>query len=296
MRLTRIDDRACIHIGEQHYDIGRLSDHRLPSDLDELVRFEMLPRVTALAAGAAGRDDAILDGPLGPPIRRPGTIFGWGLNFADHTTESGLARDEFPTVFVKFPSAVTGPYDPIVLPAGCDQVDWEAELAIVIGKPGRHISRDDAMAHVAGLMCAQDVSERHVQLNAGSQFCLGKGFDTFCPWGPALVTLDDLPDLASLEISCRLNGTTVQSASLGDMVCDVAELIMRLSRFTSLRAGDVILGGSPGGVGLFQTPPRFLAAGDVLETAITEIGSLRNRVTVENRSDQQSMGGDDRNG
>jgi 2-keto-4-pentenoate hydratase/2-oxohepta-3-ene-1,7-dioic acid hydratase in catechol pathway len=287
VRLTRIDDRACIQVGERHYDIGRLSDQQLPSELDVLVQHELLPQVAALALGAPDRDDAVLEGRVGPPIRRPGTIFGWGLNFDDHTTQSGLARDELPTLFVKFPSAVTGPFDPIVIPEGCDQVDWEAELAIVIGKPGRHIARGEAMSHVAGLMCAQDVSERHVQLNAGTQFCLGKGFDTFCPWGPALVTLDDVPDLASLEITCRLNGDLVQHASVGEMVCDVAELITRLSRFTTLRAGDVILGGSPGGVGLFQTPPRFLADGDVLETAITGIGSLLNRVTDENPADRR---------
>ncbi|MBS2531234.1 fumarylacetoacetate hydrolase family protein [Catenulispora sp. NF23] len=287
MRLTRIDDRACVQVGEQHYDIARLSGQQLPSELDVLVRHELLPQVAALATRAPDHDDAVLNGQVGPPIRRPGTIFGWGLNFGDHTTQSGLAQDELPTLFVKFPSAVTGPYDPIVIPQGCDQVDWEAELAIVIGKPGRHITRGDAMSHVAGLMCAQDVSERHVQLNAGTQFCLGKGFDTFCPWGPALVTLDELPDLASLEISCRLNGELVQRASVGEMLCDVAELITRLSRFTTLRAGDVILGGSPGGVGLFQTPPRFLANGDVLETAIMGIGSLLNHVTDENHADQQ---------
>lgn len=284
MRLTRIDDRACIQLGEQHYDIARLSGEQLPSDLDELVRREVLPRVAELAARAPGRDDVVVTGRVGPPIRRPGTIFGWGLNFADHTTQSGLAQGEFPTMFVKFPSSVTGPYDPIVLPEGCDQVDWEAELAIVIGRPGRHITRGEAMSHVAGLMCAQDVSERHVQLNAGGQFCLGKGFDTFCPWGPALVTLDELADLASLEITCRLNGELVQHASIGEMVCDAAELIARLSRFTTLRAGDVILGGSPAGVGLFQTPPRFLTSGDILETAITQIGSLRNHVAHANHS------------
>ncbi|MGW1743562.1 fumarylacetoacetate hydrolase family protein [Nocardia sp. NPDC001965] len=281
MRLTRTDGRACLQVDGHHYDIEKLSEGNLPSDLDDIVSLRLLPRVAELSKTSPFPSEAKIYGVAGPPLRRPRIIFGWGMNFADHAPNSPSTPQELPTLFVKFPSAVTGPYDPIVLPRGHRHVDWEAEIAVVIGVPGRRIPRRLALDHVAGVMCAQDISERHVQLNAGKQFCLGKGFDTFCPWGPALVTLDELPVLDELDISCQVNGELVQQAKLRDMIYDVPAMISTLSQFTMLCAGDVILGGSPAGVGFFHEPPHFLAEGDIVETTIAGIGTLRNRVIKE---------------
>jgi 2-keto-4-pentenoate hydratase/2-oxohepta-3-ene-1,7-dioic acid hydratase in catechol pathway len=163
-----------------------------------------------------------------------------------------------------------------VLPRGEGTTDWEAELAFVVGDGGRYISARDALASVRGFTCAQDISERFVQMAAGRQYSLGKSYDTFCPLGPALVTIDELPDPLSLRISCKVNGEVMQDASTTDMVVDVPHLIELLSAVMTLRTGDVCLTGTPAGVGVARTPPVFLREGDVIETEIEGVGALRN--------------------
>ena len=165
----------------------------------------------------------------------------------------------------------------MVGPAGEDTVDYEAELAFVIGKAGRHIAESDALDHVAGYMAAQDISCRRVQRAAGNQFSMGKSYDSFCPLGPAIVSLDELPDPLDLAISCRVSGELLQDARTSDLIRNVPELIAFLSSVLTLQPGDVCLTGTPAGVGVARTPQRFLRDGDVIETEIEGVGRLRNR-------------------
>jgi 2-keto-4-pentenoate hydratase/2-oxohepta-3-ene-1,7-dioic acid hydratase in catechol pathway len=164
-----------------------------------------------------------------------------------------------------------------VLPAGEGTTDWEAELAIVVGRGGHNIRSMDALDALRGFMVAQDVSERFVQMNAGGQFSLGKSFDTFCPLGPAIVTVDELDDPSDLRITCRVNGELMQDETTADMIIDVPHVIELLSSVVTLRAGDVCLTGTPSGVGFSRRPQVYLRDGDVVETEIAGLGVMRNR-------------------
>lgn len=212
----------------------------------------------------------------------PTNIFCIGLNYREHAAESGLAPPEQPVVFAKPTSAVCGPGDAIRLPACCrrgPEVDYECELAVVIGQAARNVARADALSYVLGYTCANDVSARKWQLHAGGgQWIRGKGFDTFCPLGPALVTADEIPDPQTLGIRTILNGATMQDHTTGDMIFTVAELIEFLSQDTTLLPGTVILTGTPQGVGFARKPPVWLAAGDEVIVEIDSIGRLQNSV------------------
>ena len=212
----------------------------------------------------------------------PTNIFCIGLNYREHAAESGLEPPEQPVVFAKPTSAVCGPGDAILLPACCrrgPEVDYECELAVVIGKAARNVSRADALSYVLGYTCANDVSARKWQLNGGGgQWIRGKGFDTFCPLGPVLVTADEIPDPQTLGIRTILNGATMQDHTTGDMIFTVAELIEFLSEDTTLLPGTVILTGTPQGVGFARKPPVWLAAGDEVIVEIDQIGRLQNPV------------------
>jgi 2-keto-4-pentenoate hydratase/2-oxohepta-3-ene-1,7-dioic acid hydratase in catechol pathway len=211
----------------------------------------------------------------------PTNIFCIGLNYRAHAAESGMPIPRVPVVFMKPTSAVCGPEDDIVLPA-CrhhDEVDYECELVAVIGRVARNVPVHEALGHVAGYTCGNDVSARHWQLQrGGGQWCRGKGFDTFCPLGPSLVTPDEIPDPQQLSICTRLNGDLMQAHSTADMIFTVAQLISFLSQDTTLLPGTVIMTGTPGGVGFARQPPVFLRTGDLLEVEIGGIGVLRNRV------------------
>lgn len=210
------------------------------------------------------------------PIGRPGSIIAVGLNYADHARESDLDLPDAPVTFPKLPQSVIGPDDPITWsPAASVEVDYEAELAIVIARDVRNVSVDDALGTVLGYTACNDVSARDAQFSDG-QWLRGKSFDTFCPLGPWLVTPDDVPDPQDLRISCRVNGETLQDSSTSEMIFGVADIISYLSRFLTLRAGDVIITGTPAGVGFARTPPRYLGDGDVVEIDIEGIGVLRN--------------------
>ena len=211
----------------------------------------------------------------------PRSIYAIGINYRSHAREMGAEVGAIPPVFTKFPSAISGPFDDIVLPNGEGTTDWEAELAFVVGEGGRNVAASEALASLRGLMVAQDVSERFVQMAAGRQFSLGKSFDTFCPTGPALVTVDELPDPLRLAIRSAVNGDVVQEESTADMIVDVPHLVELLSSVMTLAAGDVCLTGTPAGVGAARTPPRFLRAGDVVETEIEGLGAMRNRCVAE---------------
>jgi len=209
-------------------------------------------------------------------------IFGIGLNYRAHAEETGAKIPAQPILFMKPTSATTGPGDPIILPACCErgpEVDYEAELAVVIGRAAKDVSAARALDHVLGYTCSNDISARRWQKHGGArQWVRGKSFDTFCPLGPVLVTADEIPDPQVLDVSCLLNGETMQSGNTSDMIFSVAELIAHLSRDTTLLPGTIILTGTPPGVGFARTPPVFLTDGDVVRVQIEHIGTLENPV------------------
>jgi 2-keto-4-pentenoate hydratase/2-oxohepta-3-ene-1,7-dioic acid hydratase in catechol pathway len=215
----------------------------------------------------------------------PPTIIGIGLNYRQHALEMGRPLPQFPMIFVKTPNAVQNPGDPIYLPrstSASQEVDYECELAVVIGRTAKNVSRERALDYVLGYTAANDVSARDWQFKwGGGQFCQGKGFDTFCPLGPILVTRDELPDPGTLAISTRVNGELRQNSSTADLIFDVPALIAFLSASRTLLPGTVILTGTPSGVGAALTPPRFLQPGDSVTIEIEGIGQLTNPVLAE---------------
>ena len=217
----------------------------------------------------------------------PTSILCIGLNYRKHAAESNSPLPHFPVLFVKSPAAAQNPDDPIALPRRLrsDKVDYEAELAVVIGKAAKNVSRENALDHVLGYTCANDVSARDWQKEGGGgQWCRGKSFDTFCPLGPVIVTPDEIPDPHALRIAARVNGETLQDWTTGDMIFDIPTIIEFLSASSTLLPGTVILTGTPHGVGMARTPPRWLQPGDVAEIEIENIGILRNPVVEENAS------------
>ena len=211
----------------------------------------------------------------------PRAILCIGLNYKFHAEESGMAIPPHPVLFMKSPGAVQNPGDPILLPSvlKSDSVDYECELAVVIGKSARNVSKADALNYVLGYTCANDVSARDWQKNGGGgQWCRGKTFDTFCPLGPVLVTADEIPNPNALGIKTILNGEAVQDWNTNDMIFDVPTLIEFLSADTTLLPGTVIITGTPQGVGMARTPPLWMKAGDSVTVEIEGIGSLTNPV------------------
>jgi 2-keto-4-pentenoate hydratase/2-oxohepta-3-ene-1,7-dioic acid hydratase in catechol pathway len=217
---------------------------------------------------------------LRAPVPRPGKIIAVGLNYRDHSIEAGAKEvPKTPIIFAKFPTSISGPGDSIVLPHGDSQVDYEAELAVVIGKKTKAISAAEALQNVAGYMPLNDVSARTWQF-ADKQWVRGKSCDTFCPTGPYLTTRDEISDPQSLSISARVNGTTLQDSNTSRMIFRVAELIEFISASITLEPGDIIATGTPEGVGVFRTPPIFLKPGDIVEIEIEKLGLLRNPVVA----------------
>jgi acylpyruvate hydrolase len=214
---------------------------------------------------------------LGPPIPDPDKILCMGLNYRDHAAESGMDLPEKPVFFTKFRNSLIGPHDQIVLPEASEQIDYEAELAVVIGRRCRNVEVSDALGCVAGAMALNDVSARDLQMEV-PQWTVGKAIDTFAPCGPALVLMDEIDDLQSLGIRARVNGDTLQDANTSLMVFTAAEAIAFLTRVMTLEPGDIIATGTPAGVGWTREPPIWLHAGDVVEIEIDGIGTIRNPV------------------
>ena len=213
------------------------------------------------------------------PVERPPNIFAIGLNYRRHAEESGAELPERPLVFIKAATALTGPDSPIILPElAPNEVDYEAELAMIIGKEAKNVEPENALTHVLGFACANDVSARDCQLRLDGQWARAKSFDTFCPLGPWIETEIDPSDLA---VELRLNGQVMQRSSTSDLIFDCSQLVSYLSRCFTLLPGTVILTGTPGGVGFARKPPVFLKPGDTVETDIEGIGVLRNTVVRE---------------
>jgi 2-keto-4-pentenoate hydratase/2-oxohepta-3-ene-1,7-dioic acid hydratase in catechol pathway len=214
------------------------------------------------------------------PIPRPPKVICIGLNYRDHAEESRMSIPEVPTVFSKYASSVIGPHAPIILPKNSTKPDYEAELAVVIGKGGRHIAESDWREHVFGYTCVNDVSARDFQM-ATSQWMMGKTFDTFCPMGPAVVTADEIEDPHDLHITCSINGNRLQDSNTKNLIFGIPKLIAFLSSVFTLEPGDVISTGTPAGVGFAQKPPRWLMPGDRVTVHIQGVGTLVNPVEPE---------------
>jgi 2,4-didehydro-3-deoxy-L-rhamnonate hydrolase len=215
---------------------------------------------------------------LGCPLSGMGKMVCIGLNYTDHAAEVGMALPREPTLFIKAPSAICGPYDPIVRPRGSVKLDYEVELGVVIGRDALHVDEAEALRHVAGYCLVNDVSEREFQMERGGTTTKGKSADTFGPTGPWLVTADEAGDPQAMALWTTVNGERRQNGNTAKMIFSVASLIAYVSRFMSLRAGDVISTGTPAGVGHGQKPPRYLQPGDVVEMGITNLGTQRHTV------------------
>jgi 2,4-didehydro-3-deoxy-L-rhamnonate hydrolase len=213
------------------------------------------------------------------PLERPQKIICVGLNYRDHAEEQGVDLPERPLLFAKWPNTLIGPGDAIVLPAISEKVDYEAELGVVIGATAREVSVEDALDAVAGYVCANDVSGRDLQFSDG-QWVRGKSLDTFCPVGPRLVPRAEVPDPQALGIRAILNGEVMQDSTTANMVFGVAEIISFTSQAITLEPGDLILTGTPAGVGIFRDPQRLLKAGDEITIEIDGLGALTNPVVA----------------
>ena len=246
-------------------------------DAEALDRLAQTVRGHASELSDQGALHAAADVAIGPPVPDPSKIVCLGLNYRDHAREAGLTPPSAPMFFAKYPNSLIGPVDAIVPPPTTDQVDYEAELAVVIGRRGKQVSADQALQHVFGVMAFNDVSARDLQL-ANNLWTGGKAIDTFGPCGPALVTLDEVGDISNLGVRTRVNGETVQDGNTADMIFGVAETIVFLSSIMTLEPGDIIATGTPAGVGNARDPKLFLHSGDVVEVEIDRVGQLRNPV------------------
>ncbi|MCS4502763.1 fumarylacetoacetate hydrolase family protein [Arhodomonas aquaeolei] len=220
---------------------------------------------------------------LGPCVARPGKILGIGLNYRDHARETGAQAPTQPIVFSKAVSSVCGPDDDLLCPPGAVCLDWEVELAVVIGETARRVDESGALGYVAGYCVLDDVSERAWQKDHGGQFVKGKSHDTFCPLGPWLVTADAVPDPQALALWTELGGERVQDGTTADMIFPVAALISHLSRYMTLEPGDVIATGTPAGVGMGRQPPRYLRPRESLRLGVEGLGEQTHRVVADTR-------------
>ena len=254
----------------------------LSAFLDDIAGDALSPEGFARLTGLDPERLPGFDGPVSfaEPVARIGKIVGVGLNYRAHAIECGLPIPKEPTLFLKPASALSGPADPVFMPRDADRLDWEVELGVVIGRPGAYIATDRAHDHIAGYCLGIDFSERGFQFDRGGQGFKGKSSDSFAPLGPWLVSADAIADPQALELRLGVNGRPRQHGSTADMIFPVVELVSYISRFMSLQAGDVILTGTPAGVGMGQKPPVYLAVGDTVSADCPALGRQSHRVTA----------------
>jgi acylpyruvate hydrolase len=263
-RAVRVDDGAAVETGDA--DVRALLTH---------------PEWRARAEGATGPSHALDTVDYAPLVPAPEKIICVGLNYRDHVLEMGNELPDYPTVFAKYPPALVGAHDDIVLPKVSDKVDWEAELTVVIGRPVRHATPEQADAAIAGYTVLNDVSVRDFQMRT-KQFLQGKTFEHSTPLGPWLVTSDEVPE-GGLAIGTTVDGETMQSSSTAELVFGAVDLVVYLSTILTLNPGDVIATGTPGGVGHARKPPRYLTEGAVVVTSVAGVGECRNTCRAEKR-------------
>ncbi len=259
------------------------AEPRLPAEmipfLEGGVASRDLAQAAVASAGAAHEID-LSAVTLEAPIPRPGKIICIGLNYRDHAAEANLPIPDVPTIFSKYANSVIGPEKPIVIPRISNQIDYEGELAFVIGGMARYVSEEEALDYVAGFMPFNDVSARDFQMRT-SQWTIGKTFDTFAPMGPALVTADEIPDPHQLDIRVTVGGQLLQDSNTRHLIFSIPKLVAYLSKVMTLEPGDVVATGTPAGVGYARQPPRFLRPGDMVEIEIEGLGTLVNPVAAE---------------
>lgn len=252
----------------------------LPDAIGDLAGKRLTPEGLAAVAALDLATLPLVEGDprIGACVGRVGKFVCIGLNYSDHAAESGMDAPAEPVVFGKWTSAIQGPDDDIEIPRGSQKTDWEVELGVVIGRPGRHIAEDEALSHVAGYCVVHDVSERAFQLERGGTWDKGKGCDTFGPIGPWLVTADEVPDPQALRLWLEVDGRRYQDGNTRNMIFSVAQIVSYVSQFCTLEPGDLISTGTPAGVGLGQKPPVYLRAGQVVRLGIEGLGAQTQRM------------------
>lgn len=280
MKLIRFGPQGAEKPGIETADGRRYDVSAFCSDYDQaFFEGEGSSRLAEWAASQGAALAALAGGErLGPPIANPSKIICVGLNYAKHALESKMERPKEPVLFFKSTTAITGPFDPILIPPGSTKTDWEVELAVVMGKKASYVSEAQAMDHVAGYVLHNDVSEREYQLERGGQWVKGKSCDTFAPIGPYLVTAEEIADPHALDLWLKVNGELMQSSNTSDLIFNIPTVVSYISHFMTLLPGDIISTGTPAGVGLGFDPPRYLKKGDVVELGIEGLGSAKQPV------------------
>ena len=294
MRFANLDGRATLVVADSSdptdlhggtaraVDIERASSGALSSDPAVYVDLTNHTALCAIAERAVPGEWPVLDpATLGAPVPRPPKGLGVGLNYRTHAAESGRELPTEPHLFGKTNNCVCGPFDHVIAPAGRHEIDFEAEVVIAFGRTCKGATEADAWSYIAGVMCGQDISDRGEQFRVPiKQFTIAKSYDTFGPTGPVLVTPDELADRDALELTGVVSGEVMQHANTSDLIFTVPALVVWLSRFMTFGPGDLVWTGTPGGVGEARSPQRFLVDGDVIETTVSGVGTMRNTVRV----------------
>jgi 2-keto-4-pentenoate hydratase/2-oxohepta-3-ene-1,7-dioic acid hydratase in catechol pathway len=273
MKLANANGRAALVLGDEIADVATASSGRFGPD--PMAVYDDWPAFLAFASTVTAGTAPLVDAQLRCPVPAPRQVFAIGINYRSHAEESGMAIPDVPATFTKFPASLAGPFDDVEIVG--DTVDWEVELVAVIGRRADRVDEADAWTHVAGVTVGQDISDRHLQFAAGAQFSLGKSRRGYGPIGPWLVTPDEVSDPDDLSLGCAVDGEKVQDARTSDLIFSVPRLVAELSAVLPLLPGDLIFTGTPAGVGIARQPPRFLQPGQLLESWIEGIGTIRNR-------------------
>lgn len=281
MKLIRFGEQGKEKPGLQLSDGSRIDASGFGGDYDEaFFASGGLARLASwLKSNQSSAPRVAPSARLGSAVCRPSKIVCIGLNYRDHAAETKAEAPKEPVLFLKATTSLVGPNDPLVRPRNSTKVDWEVELAVVIGKRALYVSKEKALDHVAGFSLHNDYSERQFQLERGGQWVKGKSADTFAPLGPFLATVDELPNFGNLKMWLKVNGKLRQNSSTANMIFDVPTLVSYVSQFMTLLPGDIISTGTPAGVGMGMNPPSFLNAGDVVELGIDGLGESRQEVT-----------------
>ena len=273
MRFANVAGRASVVVDNTVVDLAEATDGRIGPDPMDIYR--SWDDVLQIGRGLSPSSTSLDPDQLGCPVPTPRQVFAIGLNYRRHAEEAGMKVPTKPATFTKFPSSLAGPFDDITVVG--DATDWEVELVVVMGRTADRVARDEAWSYVAGLTVGQDISDRYLQMAAGAQFSLGKSHRGFGPMGPWVVSVDEFDDPGDLALGCSIDGEVVQDARTSDLIFDIPALIEELSSVLTLWPGDVIFTGTPSGVGMGYSPARALAPGNVIETWIEGIGTMRNR-------------------
>lgn len=273
MRIANVKGRAAVVVGDEIADVAQVSGGRFGPDLMALYG-DWEPFTTFARALTAGTGP-LVEAELRCPVPSPRQVFAIGINYRSHAEEASMAVPDVPATFTKFPASLAGPFDDVELVG--EATDWEVELVAVIGARADRVTEGDGWAYVAGLAVGQDISDRYLQFAAGAQFSLGKSRRGYGPIGPWVVTPDELADPDDLALGCSVDGEKMQEGRTSDLIFGVPRLVAELSAVLPLLPGDVIFTGTPAGIGAVRQPPRFLAQGQVIESWVEGVGTIKNR-------------------